>query len=102
MSLNSGIKPSSELLEAIKDSSLVIAEIREERIALSETKTLESVNFPCFILLKGDYKGFLMVTFIPDASSVKEKMLYSATRSILQKEVEVFISIQASTQKVME
>ena len=101
MSLNSGIKPSEELLEALKTGSLVIGEIRQEQISLSQIASLKDVNSTCYILLKNEnYKGFLMITYIPDKASVKEKMIYSATRSILQKEVEIFISVQASSPKV--
>jgi twinfilin-like protein len=106
-SLNSGIGVSQIIIDSLADDSINAMEVKisHESFVLGKTSNVEkrwsslvkeiqswlSPNEPSFILLKSGHPNtsfkWTLIQFIPDTSSVREKMIYSSSKALLVKEL---------------
>ena len=96
MALNSGIKCSQALLDtfSLNDDSAYIIKIRQEEFIIESTlkgksslqELINSLKLEntCYVVVKTEN---ILITFIPDAEKVREKMLYASSKGILSKEL---------------
>ncbi len=106
-SLNSGIGVPQIIIDSLADASINAMEVKisHESFVLGKTSTVEkrwsslvkeiqswlSPNEPSFILLKSGHPNtafkWTLIQFIPDTSSVRDKMIYSSSKALLVKEL---------------
>ena len=99
MSLPTGITPSANLIQQLSelgDTRAVCVRIESEAlVGVATLKRSDSswkqdldrlagwLTGPCFILTLGEADKWVLFTFIPDDASVRDKMLYSASKQAL-------------------
>lgn len=93
--LNSGIILAQSIVDAVNnsDNTLIISEIRDEAIELIASHNVADPmaeiakhlsNTACFALFKRQGRWNLL-TFVPETSTVKAKMMYASSKSQLVK-----------------